>query len=717
MFKKELRLILTEDCNYDCIFCHKEGMKKYEVAKLAPEDYSFLFEVCKETFNWDEVTLTGGEPYVRKDIDQIIKRIHDKKGKITIVTNGELINRHFDSLKYIHRINLSIHSMDSKKYDNIVQRKNKLPEILKNIAAIKNFYPDLNLRLNSVIIRGENDDEEKIKEFIEFARRIGASIKFVELYSSNKKEIVEIDEISQKLKNIGFKYKDVCNIAKQELTDGEVTVILSRIFCANAISQIQPEEYCNKYNDFFITPEGNINICRNAKEDISIYKEIKNRDKQNLIKKFQLAIKHIGQNCPICKDEKKLAINGGTPIFPDKDKARFIHPKITPEIEQAVIDQLHKSISIYDNKGIFEEFETSFANYHQTKYALTFSSGTAALWGMYDGIGLKAGDEVICPCYTFFATVTPILLTGAKPILVDCDNHGNIDINEIKKKINKKTKAIVITHMWGYPCKLDKIRKIADENNLYLLEDCSHAHGARYKNKPIGTIGDAAAFSLQGQKIITGGEGGILITNNKKIKDRALLLGHYNKRCKLEINPNDELYKYATTGKGMKLRAHPIAIRIANEYFKNIDKINNVKNKYANKIIKELKDIKGIEVLEPEADCKNSWYALIIKYDQEQMKGISRERFVEALHAEGAIEVDIPNSTCPLDSLELFKKHKILYPNDTYEFDYTDKFESAHKFYNNIIKIPIWYGEDEEEIIIKYIRAIKKVCNNIKELV
>lgn len=602
MFKKELRLILTEDCNYDCIFCHKEGLKKYEVAKLAPEDYSFLFEVCKETFNWDEVTLTGGEPYVRKDIDQIIKRIHDKKGKITIVTNGELINRHFDSLKYIHRINLSIHSMDSKKYDNIVQRKNKLPEILKNIAAIKKFYPDLNLRLNSVIIRGENDDEEKIKEFIEFARRIGASIKFVELYSSNKKEIVEIDEISQKLKNIGFKYKDVCNIAKQELTDGEVTVILSRIFCANAISQIQPEEYCNKYNDFFITPEGNINICRNAKEDISIYKEIKNRDKQNLIKKFQLAIKHIGQNCPICKDEKKLAINGGTPIFPDKDKARFIHPKITPEIEQAVIDQLHKSISIYDNKGIFEEFETSFANYHQTKYALTFSSGTAA-------------------------------------------------------------------------------------------------------------------FSLQGQKIITGGEGGILITNNKKIKDRALLLGHYNKRCKLEINPNDELYKYATTGKGMKLRAHPIAIRIANEYFKNIDKINNVKNKYANKIIKELKDIKGIEVLEPEADCKNSWYALIIKYDQEQMKGISRERFVEALHAEGAIEVDIPNSTCPLDSLELFKKHKILYPNDTYEFDYTDKFESAHKFYNNIIKIPIWYGEDEEEIIIKYIRAIKKVCNNIKELV
>ena len=168
MFKKELRLILTEDCNYDCIFCHKEGMKKYEVAKLTPEDYSFLFEVCKETFNWDEVTLTGGEPYVRKDIDQIIKRIHDKEGKITIVTNGELINRHFDSLKYIHRINLSIHSMDSKKYDNIVQRKNKLPEILKNIATIKNFYPDLNLRLNSVIIRGENDDEEKIKEFIEF---------------------------------------------------------------------------------------------------------------------------------------------------------------------------------------------------------------------------------------------------------------------------------------------------------------------------------------------------------------------------------------------------------------------------------------------------------------------------------------------------------------------------------------------------------------------
>lgn len=279
---------------------------------------------------------------------------------------------------------------------------------------------------------------------------------------------------------------------------------------------------------------------------------------------------------------------------------------------------------------------------------------------------------------------------------------------DVKESIQRKNKAlrIVLTQDCIYNCnfchkegmKKYEVAKLTPEDYSFLFEVCKET------------------FNWD-EVTLTGGEGGILITNNKKIMDRALLLGHYNKRCKLEINSNDELYKYATTGKGMKLRAHPIAIRIANEYFKNIDKINSVKNKYANKIIKELKDIKGIEVLEPEADCKNSWYALIIKYDQEQMKGISRERFVEALHAEGAIEVDIPNSTCPLDSLELFKKHKILYPNDTYEFDYTDKFENAHKFYNNIIKIPIWYGEDEEEIIIKYIRAIKKVCNNIKELV
>lgn len=446
-------------------------------------------------------------------------------------------------------------------------------------------------------------------------------------------------------------------------------------------------------------------------------KEIKNRDEKGLLKKMNQALNSIGKKCVFNHEDMKLAINGGEKIFKDDKEGKYIHPRITKEIEEAVIEQLHDTISIYDNSNIFGKFEKEFATYHNKKYGLVTSSGTAALWSMYDAIGLRNEDEIICPAYTFFATDTPIFFTGATPILVDCNEYGNIKVEDIEKKITPKTKAIVVTHMWGYPCEMDKLREIADKYHLYLLEDCSHAHGGSYKGKKLGEWGDVAAFSLQGNKIITGGEGGIVITNDKDIYDRAILLGHYNKRCKKEIDPESAIYKYAVTGKGMKLRAHPLAIRIAYEQFKHLDEINEQKQKYAKLVMEQLKDIKGLEVLEPQEGAINSWYALIMKYKPEFMNNVSRERFVDALIAEGAVEVDIPNSTCPVNYLELFKYPDLLFENYRNRIRYTNNdFENATKFYNSIIKIPVWETKEDEKIVYKYIRAIKKVCNNVEEL-
>ncbi len=220
--------------------------------------------------------------------------------------------------------------------------------------------------------------------------------------------------------------------------------------------------------------------------------------------------------------KSKLAILGGSKTI-KKKTPHFIWPPIDKEIDCSVIKQLHETISIYNKSGIFKEFEDAFAKYHKRKYALLCSSGTLAIHSMFVAAEFKEGDEVICPVYTFFATVTPLLFTGAKPVLCDIDENGNIDPQEIKKKITPKTKGVIITHMWGIPCKMDEIVKICKENNLLLLEDCSHAHGARYKNKIVGSFGDLAAWSLQGPKNVSGGEGRILLTNNKEFYYRALL--------------------------------------------------------------------------------------------------------------------------------------------------------------------------------------------------
>lgn len=167
----------------------------------------------------------------------------------------------------------------------------------------------------------------------------------------------------------------------------------------------------------------------------------------------------------------------------------------------------------------------------------------------------------------------------------------------------------------------------------------------------------------------------------------------------------------------MKLRAHPLAIRMAYEQFKHLDEINAQKQKFANLIIEQLENIKGLEVMKPVEGAVNSWYALIIKYKPEYMNNVTRERFVEALVAEGAIEVDIPNSTCPVNYLELFKYPDLLYDNYKDKVRYSESdFENATEFYNCIIKIPVWESKEDEEIVYKYIRALKKVSNNIEEL-
>lgn len=414
---------------------------------------------------------------------------------------------------------------------------------------------------------------------------------------------------------------------------------------------------------------------------------------------------------------KKLAINGGKKTI-SKKGPHYSWPPITKAVEKAVLKQLHTSISIYNRGGIFGEFENAFAAYHGRKYGLLCNSGTTAIHSMFVAAGFKEGDEVICPAYTFFASVTPLLFTGAKPVLCDCDENGNIDPNEIEKKITPKTKGVVITHMWGMPCQMDRIVDICKRHKLLLLEDCSHAHGARYKGKPTGSFGDIAAWSLQGPKNVSGGEGGIMLTNNEEFHYRALMLGHYNKRCKDEIPHLHPLFRYATTGMGLKYRAHPIAIAMAYENFKKLDAYLSVRDKFAHKIISVLKNMPGITPPKIEKGVQPSWYALIFRYNSSDLENLPIDKFFKALQAEGLSEADIPGSTSPLNLLPLFQTPSELFPaykKNSFSYKPGD-FPAAEKFYKNAIKLPVWADKKDSTIVDSYIKGFKKVINNYKTL-
>jgi dTDP-4-amino-4,6-dideoxygalactose transaminase len=175
---------------------------------------------------------------------------------------------------------------------------------------------------------------------------------------------------------------------------------------------------------------------------------------------------------------------------------------------------------------VTEEFERRFADYIGTKYALAVSSGTTALHLALLSLNIGRGDEVICPSLSFVASANAICYVGAKPIFADIVSENNFDISadSIEKRITPKTKAIMVVHYGGYPCDMDAISKLAKRHNLKIIEDAAHAHGAVYKGRRCGGLGDIACFSFFSTKNMVTGEGGMVLTNDAAIAEKVRLL-------------------------------------------------------------------------------------------------------------------------------------------------------------------------------------------------
>lgn len=167
-------------------------------------------------------------------------------------------------------------------------------------------------------------------------------------------------------------------------------------------------------------------------------------------------------------------------------------------------------------------FEEKFSKFIGTNHSTSVCNGTVALHLALVTLGVGEGDEVIVPSFTYIASVNTIVITGAKPVFVDSlEDSWQMDPDDVRSKITPNTKAIMAVHIYGHPCDLDKLQFIAKENNIFLIEDCAEAFGSLYKHKHVGTFGDISTFSFYGNKTITTGEGGMVVTNDETLHDRA----------------------------------------------------------------------------------------------------------------------------------------------------------------------------------------------------
>lgn len=206
--------------------------------------------------------------------------------------------------------------------------------------------------------------------------------------------------------------------------------------------------------------------------------------------------------------------------------------KIIPVYQPAISDKAKEYVndcldsSWISSKGKYVQmFEDKFSMMTGVRYAATCSNGTCALHLALMALGIGEGDEVIVPTFTYVASVNAIWYTGATPVFVDCDaNTWQLDPDDVAKKITPKTKAIMVVHLYGHPADMETIGWMAHNKGLFVIEDCAEAFGSRYNGKHVGQFGDIAAYSFFGNKTITTGEGGMVVTNNETLYDRVLKL-------------------------------------------------------------------------------------------------------------------------------------------------------------------------------------------------
>jgi perosamine synthetase len=281
------------------------------------------------------------------------------------------------------------------------------------------------------------------------------------------------------------------------------------------------------------------------------------------------------------------------------------------------------------SKGKFiEEFEGNFSSYCGRKYGVATSNGTVALHLALKALGIGKGDEVIVPDLTFIAVANAVTYCNAKPVFVDShSDYWCIDPERIEEKITPRTKVIIPVHLYGHPCDMDPIMKIAEEHDLYVIEDAAEAHGAEYKGKKVGSFGDISCFSFYGNKIITTGEGGVCLTNDEDLAEKMRILKDHG------MNPNKR-YWHDVIGFNCRMTNLQAAVGVAQ--FKKLGKFVEKKRKIARGYYEGLKELEEKELIKlhpemPWAKCVYWMYSILV----EDKFGISRDNLIKKLEEKG----------------------------------------------------------------------------------
>lgn len=401
--------------------------------------------------------------------------------------------------------------------------------------------------------------------------------------------------------------------------------------------------------------------------------------------------------------KETLALEGGpkTVTFPPGQITALSRwPRYGPADKKA----LHEMI---DSGKFYEElplFEKEWKEYTKSPFVKAHMNGSSALTSMYFALDLPSGSEIMVPSYTFFATCLAMRFFGYVPIFIDIDPRTVcFDLEDAKRKLTKRTRALCVMHSWGLPCEMDRIAEFANEKGLILLEDAAHAHGASMQGKMMGAWGAMGIYSFQTSKVLPAVEGGMGMYQTRDYFERAAAFGHYEDPVKFPAD--SPVRQYEGTGFGQKYRMHPFAAAVARQQLRSLDERNAMVQSNIRKLNDRLTQLPGLSEPRCRPDQKRAYYYANMLLLDEAKAGFSRDALLKALRAEGvrASVWDYPEQ----HKLKIYSEAKWWHhkPEIPASLPGTTQVNRTHIF------LALCYGE-APELLDQYVKAFEKVWAN-----
>ena len=369
-------------------------------------------------------------------------------------------------------------------------------------------------------------------------------------------------------------------------------------------------------------------------------------------------------------------------------------PWISKDDKQIVNKTLDQTMLTFGPQ--LEKFEADFSKYTKAKYAVALSNCTAALHLSLKALGIKENDEVIIPDLTFVADANAILACNAKPVIVDISkNDFFLSISNLKKNITKRTKAIIPVHIYGQVCNIDEVIDIAQDNDLKIIEDCAHAIGTFYNSKHVGTLGDTGCFSFYPTKNITTAEGGMVITNSKKIAEKVRQLRSHGISKSLKSRYSSGYpWVFDISEPGYNYRLDEIRAALGISQLKRIKKINELRKNVAFYYNSKLQNIPGIVLPDMVNDKTHSYHLYTIRV-KKPFK-LSRNQLFKKLKQAG---IRTTVYWMPIHKYSAFRK-----------FVNLSNVKNTSKIYNEILALPLFpnISKKHQDSVINTIKTFQK---------